>query len=224
MGRAVDDLCSSHGAEVVGRLDGTNNAGGAGLDARWTDIDVAVDFSVGTAVQENLARLADLRIDTVIGTTGWQVAEPELRALARDAGIGVVVAPNCSPGVNAFVAIVECAAALLGTRTEIDPWIHELHHARKLDAPSGTALMLRDAMTRRGCGSNLGIASTRAGAIPGTHTVGFDSPFETLTLTHTTRDRRVFAQGALEAAHWIHGRPGWFTMRDVLGLEGEKRS
>lgn len=221
MGRAIDALSQDHGVEVVGRLDGARNPGGSGLDRRWTDVDVAVDFSVGSAVADNLTRLAAHGIDTVIGTTGWQSDEPRLRALVAESGIGVVAAPNFAPGVNAFLAIVARAAALLGTRPEVGPWVHELHHAQKRDAPSGTALALRQTMAEHGCDPDLGIASTRVGAIPGTHTVGFDGPFETITLTHTTRDRRVFAQGALEAARWVHGRRGWFTMRHVLGLELE---
>ncbi|OFW09150.1 MAG: hypothetical protein A3H96_25255 [Acidobacteria bacterium RIFCSPLOWO2_02_FULL_67_36] len=98
-------------------------------------------------------------------------------------------------------------------------WIHEAHHAAKRDAPSGTALLLEKALKRGGYERPIDIASTRAGSIPGTHTVGFDGPGETITLTHTTRDRSGFARGALEAARWVHGRSGWFTMNDVLGTE-----
>jgi len=224
MGRAIEALCNEHGFEVAGRLDASCNAGGAGIDERWSDVDVAVDFSVGAAVADNLRRLAGLGIDTVIGTTGWHQAESELRALTAASSIGVVAAPNCAPGVNAFIAIVERAAALLSradATAGFEPWVHELHHARKIDAPSGTAIVLREALAKGGFDPRLAIASTRAGSIPGTHTVGFDGPFETVTLTHTTRDRRVFAQGALEAARWVHGRRGWFTMRDVLGIDQE---
>ena len=221
MGRAIETLCKEHGFEVAGRLDSSTNLDGSGLDERWAGVDVAVDFSVGSAVPDNLAHLARLGIATVIGTTGWQEAETDLRALVDAAGIGVVAAPNCAPGVNAFIAIVERAAEVLGSRRGFEPWVHELHHAMKRDAPSGTAIALRHVLASRGCDPTLDIASTRAGAIPGTHTVGFDGPFETVTLTHATRDRRVFAQGALEAARWVHGRRGWFTMRHVLGLEFE---
>ncbi len=221
MGRAVEAMSQEYGFEVAGWLDGASNAGGVGLDGRWSDVDVAVDFSVGSAVAGNLTQLARLGVDTVIGTTGWQTAEAELRVLVANSEIGVVAAPNFALGVNAFIAIVERAAALLGSRPGFEPWVHELHHARKRDAPSGTAIALRQALAESGCDPELDIASTRVGAIPGTHTVGFDGPFETVTLTHTTRDRRVFVQGALEAARWVHGRRGWFTMRHVLGLDAE---
>ena len=97
--------------------------------------------------------------------------------------------------------------------------IHELHHAAKRDAPSGTALQLEAALRRGGLDRPIDLASTRAGSIPGTHTVGFDSAAETITLTHTARDRSGFARGALEAARWVHGRTGWFGMATCWGAE-----
>ena len=96
--------------------------------------------------------------------------------------------------------------------------MHELHHAAKKDAPSGTALALIDAMRRAGYDGRIDVSSTRAGQIPGTHTIGFDGGGETITLTHTARDRSIFARGALEAASWVKGRKGWFTMEDVIGV------
>jgi 4-hydroxy-tetrahydrodipicolinate reductase len=98
-------------------------------------------------------------------------------------------------------------------------WIHELHHAAKLDAPSGTALMLRDAMTRAGYDRPVDVSSTRAGSIPGIHAIGFDGPSDTIEVTHTARDRRGFASGALFAAEWIRARRGWYSMADVLRPE-----
>ena len=95
-------------------------------------------------------------------------------------------------------------------------WIHEAHHSTKRDAPSGTALLLRDVMTGAGYDRRIDISATRAGAIPGIHTVGFDGPSDTIELTHTARDRRGFASGALLAAQWIQGKRGWFSMMDVL--------
>jgi 4-hydroxy-tetrahydrodipicolinate reductase len=95
-------------------------------------------------------------------------------------------------------------------------WIHELHHAAKRDAPSGTALLLRNALAGAGFQRPIDISSTRAGSIPGTHVIGFDSPSDTIELTHTARDRRGFARGALAAAEWVRGRAGWYTMADVL--------
>ncbi len=154
----------------------------------------------------------------MIGTTGWQDQEEAVRREMAAYPIGVVAAPNFALGVNLFVALAAHAAELLAGRPEFGAWIHELHHKAKRDAPSGTAISIRDAMQQAGYGLAIDVASTRAGAIPGTHTVGFDSPADTITLTHTARDRTGFARGALEAARWVNGRRGWFSMRDVLGL------
>ena len=219
MGKAVEALCGSYDCEVVERLDIHNNQGGEGIDAaRLPPADVAVDFSTADALLTNLPRLAAVGLDAVIGTTGWNAHEERMKALAADAGIGVIAAANFSLGVNVFEAIVERAARLLQPLDEFGACIHETHHAAKIDAPSGTALALQDAMRRSGYEAAIDMASTRVGSAPGTHTVGFDGPFEALSLTHTTRDRATFAHGAIAAARWVHGRRGWFTMRDVLGL------
>lgn len=221
MGKAVDRLSTSYGCTVAGRLDIDNNVGGSGITAAAVDgVDVAVDFSIPDAVAENLPRLAAHGVNLVVGTTGWQAHEPEMRRVAADAGIGVVAAANFSLGVNLFLALTERAAELFADRAEFGAYIHELHHAAKVDAPSGTALAMRNAMTGRGYPSRIDMASSRAGSAPGTHTVAFDGPVESIALTHTARDRDTFARGALEAARWVQGRQGWFSMRDVLGLDG----
>jgi 4-hydroxy-tetrahydrodipicolinate reductase len=99
----------------------------------------------------------------------------------------------------------------------VGAWIHEAHHSAKKDAPSGTALMLKAAMERAGYARPIDVSSARAGSIPGTHVVGFDGLADTVTLTHTVRDRAVFAHGALEAAKWLKGRSGWFGIGDMIG-------
>jgi 4-hydroxy-tetrahydrodipicolinate reductase len=214
MGRLVEALASEYGFEVVGTVDRESSS----QPDDWPQAEVAIDFSLGVAVPANLPRLASRGINVVVGTTGWQKEEARLRAEADRQGIGVVAAPNFAIGVNLFTALVERAADLLKGQPAFGAWLHELHHAAKRDAPSGTALALEAAMRRRGYDRPIDVASTRAGSIPGTHTVGFDAPAETITLTHAARDRTVFARGALEAALWVHGKRGWYTMRDVLGL------
>ena len=214
MGRLVGSLAADYGFEVVGTIDVEE---AASADA-WPQADVAIDFSIGEAVPENLPRLASRGINVVIGTTGWQKHEAALRSEVERSGIGVVAAPNFAIGVNLFVALVERAAELWKDQTAFGAWVHELHHATKRDAPSGTALALEAAMRRHGYAHPIDVSSTRAGSIPGTHTVGFDAAAETITLTHIARDRSVFARGALQAAAWLKGKRGWFTMKDVLGL------
>lgn len=212
MGRLVESLAPEYEFDVAGAID-RQSASGA-----WPDADVAIDFSVAEAVPKTVARVAVTRTPVVIGTTGWQNAEASVREAASRAGIGVVAAPNFAIGVNIFMAAAARLAAQMAAQPSFGAWIHELHHAAKRDAPSGTALALEKQMREAGYTADVSIASTRAGAIPGTHTLGFDALSETITLTHQARDRAAFARGALLAARWVIGRSGWFTMSDVLNL------
>lgn len=219
MGRLVHELAPSYGFEVAGVLDHATNAGGTGASAEGCrGVDVAVDFSTAEATLATAPRLAALGVSLVVGTTGWQAREAELREAVARAGTGAVVAANFSLGANVLDALTESAGRLLGRAEAYGAFIHEAHHAAKKDAPSGTALMLRRALERGGWAQPVDVSSTRAGSIPGTHTVGFDGPAETLELVHTVRDRSTFAHGALAAARWVAGKKGWFTMRDVLGM------
>jgi 4-hydroxy-tetrahydrodipicolinate reductase len=220
MGRRIEELAPAAGFAVAGWLDVDTNRDGTGLAGdRWRGVDVAIDVSAGGAVLGNVRGLAALGANVVIGTTGWSSSEPDVRAAAAGAGIGVVAAPTFALGAVVLEELAARASRILAPYGDVGAWIHEAHHAAKRDAPSGTALRIRSAMTRAGWPSAIDTTSTRAGYIPGTHTIGFDAPHESLTLTHTARERTVFAHGALVAARWLAGRKGWFTMRDVLGLE-----
>ena len=181
-------------------------------------MDVAIDFTFPDAVKSNVMTLAPRGVNMVIGTTGWLADEPALRRTVADAGIGVVAAPNFSVGVVLFEAIVARAAGLFAAQEDFGAFVHEAHHDKKKDAPSGTALFLKQAMVDAGYSRTIDVSATRAGYIPGVHTIGFDGPAETIELTHSARDRSAFARGALTAASWVSGRRGWFTMKDVLGV------
>jgi 4-hydroxy-tetrahydrodipicolinate reductase len=213
MGKLVESLAPEYGFHVAGAIDSKSAAA-----AEWPSADVAIDFSIGAAVGSTVKRLASSGTAIVIGTTGWQSHEEALKRAADGARIGVVAAPNFAIGVNIFLAVAERLAALMAAQPSFGGWIHELHHAAKRDAPSGTALALERRVRDQGYAAALPVTSTRAGSIPGTHVLGFDAPSETITLTHEARDRTAFARGALTAAQWVHGRHGWFTMRDVLGV------
>jgi len=208
MGKLVDEMAGEQQLDVVGRLD-------VG-DAAWPDADVAVDFTTADALAVNFPRYVERRLPVVIGTTGWAAQAAAYRADAERAGLGVVASANFSIGVNIFEMLVTEAAKLMQGQSAYGAWIYEQHHAAKRDAPSGTALLLRDAMIAAGFTRGIDMASTRAGFIPGTHTVGFDGLSDTIELTHAARDRRGFASGALLAARWLSGRPGWYSMRDVI--------
>jgi 4-hydroxy-tetrahydrodipicolinate reductase len=219
MGRLVERLAPEHDCEVAGVLDVDLNASGEGLqDGAWGGVDVAIDFTTPQAVVGNLARYAALGLNVVVGTTGWNAERDAVRARCEQAGIGVVAAPNFSIGAVLFEAVAAHAAGLLQAQPAFGAWLHEVHHDRKLDAPSGTALGIKAAMQRAGYDRKIDVSSSRAGHVPGIHEVGFDGPSETVTLTHNVRDRGTFARGALSAANWVRGRRGWFTMRDVLGI------
>jgi 4-hydroxy-tetrahydrodipicolinate reductase len=219
MGRMVEALAAEYGGEVAGVIDHFSPRHGGGPDApQWQGVDVAIDFSTPESVTTNLPALARRGINLVVGTTGWAQHEAAVRAVVHDARTGIVVAPNFSTGVVLFEAIVRHAAKLFAQQADFDAFLHESHHRAKKDAPSGTALLLEQAMKQAGYNRPIDISSTRAGFIPGTHTVGFDGPAETITLSHAARDRTAFARGALAAARWIQGKQGWYTMRDVLGV------
>lgn len=219
MGRMVEALAGEYGCDLAGVIDPASPAHGGGPDAeRWTGVDVAIDFSTPDSVATNVPALARRGINLVVGTTGWGEREPMLRKAIADAGVGIVAAANFSTGVVVFEAIVAHAAKLFAPQREFGAFVHETHHAAKKDAPSGTAILLRNAMEAAGFARPIDVSSTRVGFVPGTHTVGFDGPAETITLAHAARDRTAFARGALTAAKWIAGKRGWYTMHDVLGV------
>lgn len=224
MGQLVERLAPEYDCQVAGVLDIDLNARGEGLqDGAWSDVDVAIDFTTPEAAVRNIARYAALGLNAVVGTTGWNQERAAVRGRCEKAGIGVVAAPNFSAGAVLFEAIAGHAAGLLQAQPAFGAWIHEVHHDRKLDAPSGTALGIKAAMEGAGYARKIDVSSSRAGHVPGIHEVGFDGPSETITLSHNVRDRGTFARGALTAAAWVKGRRGWFTMRDVLGLGEQNR-
>ena len=177
--------------------------------------DVAIDFSVGEAVLKNIEACARAQVPLVEGTTGWKAHEDKARQIVTEHSAALVYGANFSIGVHLFYHIVDQAAALFASVDGYSPFIEEAHHMRKRDAPSGTAIRLRELMSQH-LGSEIPTSSTRAGYIPGTHRVGFDSEADQVLLTHTARSRKGFASGALLAAHWIGGRKGVFEFAEVI--------
>jgi 4-hydroxy-tetrahydrodipicolinate reductase len=217
MGRMVEAAAMARGHQIVARFDLDNNPGGAGLTpATLREVDLAIEFSTPEAVLDNLRRLIPAGVPVVTGTTGWYDRLAEVRQLVAAHGGAFVYSPNFSIGVNLFFEMVRQAAQLVATYDQFDPYLIERHHRQKLDAPSGTALRLladlRDAFAER----TPAPVSLRAGYLPGTHEVGFDSPAETITLTHTARNREGFAEGAVLAAEKLPGRQGFFTLGELL--------
>ena len=218
MGKLIERLAPEYGFEVRARFSGGDNPGGAGLSHETLrGIDVAVEFSTPEAALENIRRLAVLGVNSVVGTTGWFEQLPVAREAVLHAKSGLVWAANFSVGVNLFLQTVAHAAALFAKHPEYEAWGWEIHHSAKKDAPSGTLKILAEEMRAAGYTRPVSLSSSRAGAIPGTHEIGFDSAADTITLRHTARSRDGFARGALQAARWIAGKNGFYEFKEIVG-------
>jgi 4-hydroxy-tetrahydrodipicolinate reductase len=216
MGQLVANLARAAGDEIgltVTSGDASKNA--AQLASTLRGHDVAVDFSAGSAVLRNIEACALAGVPLVEGTTGWQDHGAGVRRIVEEHEGALVYGANFSVGVNVFYRIVMEAARLMAGFDQYEAFIEEEHHSRKRDAPSGTALKLRDLLAEQ-IKAEIPIASVRAGHIPGTHRVGFDSAADQITLTHMARSREGFAAGAMLAARWIIGRRGVFEFSDVI--------
>ena len=213
MGHAVEALCGGRGHAVVLRLD---------RDDPWPatiEADVAIEFSTPATAAANVKRCLERGVPVVCGTTGWYAAYNEVVDLCRQRGGRLLTATNFSIGMNIMFALNERLAALMRGRTTYSVDIAETHHIHKLDAPSGTAITLRDQIVE--CGgraeAEVSIASFREGEVPGTHVVRYASAIDTITLTHEAHSRQGLAEGALLAAEWLAGAPaGVYTMKDLL--------
>jgi len=177
--------------------------------------DVAVDFSVADMVPKNAEACARAAVPLVVGTTGWQSRVGDVERIVTERDGALIYGANFSVGVQIFYRIAARAAELFRGLESYDAFIEEAHHKRKRDAPSGTAVQLRD-IVASDLGREVPVTSTRAGYIPGTHRLGFDSAADQITLTHTARSREGFAAGALLAARWIIGRKGMYEFAEVF--------
>ena len=219
MGRLVEGLAPEHDCEVARIIRSAENAAGAALNPdALQGVDAAIEFTSGHSAPQNIARLVDLGVPVVSGSTGWTDHEREIRAhVAQQAG-AVVWGPNFSVGLHHFRAVVAEAARRLAREDACGAWGWELHHAAKKDAPSGTLLALAEDIARAGYTRPVSLAANRAGFVPGTHEIGFDTAEDTITLRHTARSRAGFARGALRAARWLvaRGKKGFFEFREIV--------
>jgi len=217
MGRMVEEIALREGWEIGPKLDINDNAGGAGITkVSMSGVDAAVEFSQPSAVVANIEAAARSGVSLVVGTTGWSDQEDRIEKIVRESGIGLVYGANFSVGMNLFFEIVSRAAELIGKVPQYDPFLSEEHHRAKKDAPSGTALNLLELMRPHLSNPEPSVACVRAGAIPGTHVIGFDSPADTILLEHRARNRQGFAEGAVMAARWIIGKKGMYDFRQVF--------
>lgn len=217
MGKMLEKLAPEYGFEVAVILDVADNVNGAGITReRFAGVDAAIEFSTPEAAVSNAVALAGIGVPVVIGTTGWLGEMEKVKAAVEAGGSAAVWSPNYSVGVNVFFRLVAEAAKLLAGQAEYGAYAWEIHHDEKKDAPSGTLLKLVDEMKKAGYGRGIDVASNRAGRVPGTHEIGFDSAADTITLRHTARSREGFARGALQAAKWVVGKKGFYEFSETL--------
>lgn len=225
MGKAIEAAAQARGHEVVLRV-GSHNAG-----TPPTAADVAIEFSKPDQALDNMQLCLAHGVPVVVGTTGWYDRMNEVKRAVEDHRGSLLWASNFSIGVNLFFRLNRQLAALMDARNEYRVHMDEIHHVHKLDAPSGTAITLArdiDLKTQRYSGWQLNeatpntatpyvpIRSERTGEVPGKHSITWTGPSDRIIITHEAFDRSGFAQGAVIAAEWLHGRTGLYTMDDVL--------
>jgi 4-hydroxy-tetrahydrodipicolinate reductase len=216
MGQLVAKLAREQGHQVALTIDLDDaNRGVEDLANALRGCDVAIDFSVADTVLKNAEACVRAGVPIVVGTTGWQSQADDVQRVVTKHNGALIYGANFSVGVQVFYRIAARAAELFRGLESYDGFIEEAHHKRKRDAPSGTAVQLRK-IVADGLGRDVPVTSTRAGYIPGTHRLGFDSAADQVTLTHTARSREGFAAGALVAADWIIGRKGVYEFSEVF--------
>lgn len=199
-----------HQVEVLRAAD---NPRASGLTTeRLAPFDIVIDFTTPHAVLENVEACLRAHKNMVVGTTGWHGELPRVRQLVQEAGTGFLHGANFSRGVNLFFDAARIAAAAL-TRG-YSGQIFERHHARKKDAPSGTAMQLQG-IVQEASRTELEITSFREGDVVGMHELVLDSPADTIYLCHDAKSRLGFAEGAVRAAEWLSGKTGFFDFRDI---------
>lgn len=215
MGKLIKALAEEKRHEIAVIIDeGDANLFAGEVAEKLKGSDVAIEFTVGMAVPRNVEACVKARVPVVVGTTGWYEERALIENLVREGNGAMVYGANFSIGVNLFYRIADFAAELFAKFPEYEVFIEEQHHSRKKDAPSGTALKIKEVVSKHAAVGE--IAATRAGNIPGTHRVGFDGPADQILLEHTARSREGFALGAIIAAEWIVGKKGFFEFGDVM--------
>ena len=232
MGREVEAAAKEKGIGVIRIFSRGDNPNSKGLTpASLSGVEVCIDFSIPAAAVDNIKAVAACGKNIVTGTTGWLEKLEEVKSIVSEKQIGFLYTSNFSIGVNIFMQIVENAAEIINRYPDYDIALSEIHHTKKADSPSGTALSLASIIlehtTRKTqilsgtpkaeiAPHELQITSARVGKNAGTHSVMIDSEYDSIQLTHTAKNRRGFALGALAAAEWLNGKKGMFTMKDVI--------
>ena len=212
MGKMIEKIVLSRGIEYAGWSESITE-----IDPALAKECVCIDFTTPAAFRANYKFLAENFKAVVVGTTGWADIKDEVIAYFEKCGTPMIWASNFSIGVNVFFAVTEYVSKLLGDAGGYSPYMVEMHHCHKLDAPSGTARSLGDIVDAN-MGTEIDIQSVRCGEIPGIHTIGFEGANDRITMTHEAFSREGFAAGAVEAALRTEGLSGVREFKTVLGL------
>jgi 4-hydroxy-tetrahydrodipicolinate reductase len=222
MGKEIEQIAISRGHEIVIKKDV-----GAIIDI--TLADVAIDFSVPDSAFNNISNCIQNNVPVISGTTGWLDKYEEVVALCNEEKGAFIYASNFSLGVNIFFELNKQLAKMMRNLEDYNISIEEIHHTKKLDAPSGTAITLAEGIIENSSKENwvlgtntseenIAIAAQRIPEVPGTHTVLYASEIDSIEIKHTAHSRQGFALGAVVAAEWILGKTGVFSMKDVLNI------
>ena len=222
MGQEIEKIATSRGHEIVIRKD-------AGDSIDITKADVAIDFSIPTSAFENISNCIENNVPVISGTTGWLEKYTEAVNLCKEKKGAFIYASNFSVGVNIFFELNKQLAKMMSNLEDYNISMEEIHHTKKLDAPSGTAITLAEGIIENTSKenwklgteiseTNIPIEAKRIPDVPGTHTVWYSSEVDTIEIKHTAHNRKGFALGAVIAAEWIIGKTGVFTMKDVLNI------
>ena len=210
MGRMIEKIILSKGLEYAGWTEAVTET-----DPALAKECVCIDFTTPAAIRENYKFLAENFKAVVIGTTGWVDIKDEVVAYFEKCGTPMIWASNFSIGVNVFFAVTDHISKMLGQAGGYSPYMVEMHHCHKLDAPSGTARSLADIVDEN-MNVKTDIQSVRCGEIPGIHTIGFEGLNDRITLTHEAFSREGFAAGAVEAALRTEGLAGVREFKEIL--------
>jgi len=222
MGKEIEKIALSRGHEIVIRKDVDDV-----IDINLAD--VAIDFSVPSSAFNNITNCINNKVPVISGTTGWLDKYEEAVALCREKNSAFIYASNYSLGVNIFFELNKQLAKMMRSLEDYEISMEEIHHTKKLDAPSGTAITLAEGVIENSSKNNwelgdeasegnIPIVAKRIPDVPGTHTVWYDSEVDAIEIKHTAHSRKGFALGAVVAAEWIVGKKGVFSMKDVLNI------
>ncbi len=216
MGKLIKTLARNENHEIAVVIDEDDaNLSAEELAGKLKEVDTAIDFSIAEVVKRNVEACLIANVPLVEGTTGWNAEKESIKKMVVEKNGAFVFGANFSIGVNLFYRIADFASELFSRFEDYEAFIEEQHHSRKRDAPSGTALKLKEIVAAN-IKKDFSVSATRAGSIPGTHRVGFDGAADQILLEHSARSREGFASGAILAAEWIVGRKGFYEFTDVM--------